>query len=121
MTAGSALASVGGTGDANDGADVISPFGISKGGVRVEDLDHAGFVTRSPLGVLGRSLIDGGRRLAHLFGALVQRRLVHSVPEAGIRVVPCACEPTQIADQYSALGLVVPIFYPLPSSWNQHR
>src|SRR6516164_8634344 len=70
------LASVGSTGDPNDGADVISPFGIGEGGVRVEDLDDARFVTRSPLGVLGRSLIDGDRRLAHLFGALVQRRLV---------------------------------------------
>jgi hypothetical protein len=68
---------VGDTGDPNDGADVISPFGIGEGsGVRVEDLDDAGFVARSPLGVLGRSLIDGGRRLAHLFGALAQRRLV---------------------------------------------
>ena len=59
--AGSGLASVGGTGDPNDGADVISPFGIGEGGVRVENLDDAGFVTRSPLGVLGGSLIDGGR------------------------------------------------------------
>ena len=59
--AGSGLASVGGTGDPNDGADVISPFGIGEGGVRVENLGDAGFVTRSPLGVLGRSLIDGGR------------------------------------------------------------
>jgi hypothetical protein len=27
---------------------VISPFGIGEAGVRVEDLDEAGFVTRSP-------------------------------------------------------------------------
>jgi hypothetical protein len=47
---------------------VISPFGIGEGSVRVEDLDDAGFVARSPLGVLG--LIDGGRRLAHPFAAL---------------------------------------------------
>jgi hypothetical protein len=38
---------------------MISPFGVGEGGVRIEDLDDAGFVTRSPLGVLGRSLIDG--------------------------------------------------------------
>jgi len=43
--AGSGLAKVSSTGDPNDGADVISPFGIGKGGVRVEDLDDAGFVT----------------------------------------------------------------------------
>ena len=43
--AGGSLASVGSTGDPNDGADVISPFGIGEGGVRVEDLDDAGFVT----------------------------------------------------------------------------
>jgi len=41
--AGSGLASVGGTGDPNEGADVISPFGISEGGVWVENLDDAGF------------------------------------------------------------------------------
>src|SRR6516225_707501 len=43
--AGSGLAKVSSTGDPNDGADVISPFGIGKGGVRVEDLDDASFVT----------------------------------------------------------------------------
>jgi hypothetical protein len=74
--ASSGLASVGGAKDPNDGADMIGPFGIGEGGVRIEDLDDAGFVTRSPLGVLGRSLINGGRGLAHPFGALVQPRLV---------------------------------------------
>jgi hypothetical protein len=46
---------------------VISPFGIGEG-VWVENLDDAGFVTRSPLGVLGRSLIDGGRPWNTCFG-----------------------------------------------------
>jgi hypothetical protein len=55
---------------------VIGPFGIGEGRVRVEHLDHAGFVTRSPLGVPARVLVNRGAGLAHLFGALVQRGLV---------------------------------------------
>jgi hypothetical protein len=67
---------VGRAGDTDDGAHVISPFGIGQGRVRVEHLDHTGFVTRSPLGVPGCILVNSGCCLAHLFGALVQRGLV---------------------------------------------
>jgi hypothetical protein len=66
---------VGHAGDADDGAHVIGPFGIGEGRVRVEHLDHTGFVTRSPLGVPGCILVNRGCCLAHLFGALVQRGL----------------------------------------------
>jgi hypothetical protein len=39
--AGGGLASVGSTGDPNDSADVISPFGIGEGGVRVAAIAKA--------------------------------------------------------------------------------
>ena len=55
---------------------MVGPFGVGEGGVWVEHLDYAGFVTRSPVRVLGRGLVDRIRGLAQLFGALVQRRLV---------------------------------------------
>jgi len=43
--AGGGVALVGGARDADDGADVVGPFGIGGGGVWVEHLDHAGFIT----------------------------------------------------------------------------
>ena len=43
--AGGDVAPVDGACDADNGAHVVGPFGIGEGGVWVEHLDHAGFVT----------------------------------------------------------------------------
>ena len=62
--------------DADDCADVFGPFGVGERGVRIKHLDPACLVTRVLVLVAVCVLIDGKRRGARLFDALVQCGLV---------------------------------------------